>query len=204
MRDEKQAPLASGEQTYSLVLPVYNQAATLPAMLTRLARFIQAQTAHYEVIVVDAGSTDQTVGAIVQATDDFDHLKLVQLNQQHTADWALTIGLQHATGAAIIALTPDLMDPPSAIPAFIKAWQDGAVVVHGKRRQRHWWQRLRHHFAGPTAALTLIDHQLIKELAAMPLATILVAAAPQQTLIYDALGQATGGQTGTTLSTVTH
>lgn len=93
----------------------------------------------FRLIIVDDGSTDQTV-------DIFDHLirtstdlaggKIIQLSRNFGKEAAILAGLRHCAGAACIILDADLQDPPSLIPRMIKEWFQGHQVVNAVRSDR--------------------------------------------------------------------
>jgi len=86
---------------------------------------------------VDDGSTDDTatrIGGLV-AAENLTWL-LVQLSRNFGHQAAITAGMQHATGDAVIFLDADLQDPPELIPTFVNRFRDGYDVVYGVRKNR--------------------------------------------------------------------
>jgi glycosyltransferase involved in cell wall biosynthesis len=127
----------------SVVVPAYNEAGCLAAFHTRLQRAM-ADVESWEAIYVDDGSTDTTRAAI-EALYRLDHrIALVSLSRNFGKETAITAGLDHASGDAVVVIDADLQDPPELIPALIAQWRGGFDMVCAKRRGREgetWLKR---------------------------------------------------------------
>ncbi len=135
------APPQSGG-LLSLVVPVFNEEEVVnlfvmsvdghrPAILDALG-----PGGRIEIVFVDDGSRDRTPAIIADLAGRRPDIVLVKLSRNFGKDVALTAGLAHATGDAVIPMDVDLQDPPDAIPAMIAAWRKGAKVVNARRRSR--------------------------------------------------------------------
>jgi dolichol-phosphate mannosyltransferase len=90
----------------------------------------------FELIVVDDGSADGTPDAVKAAADADPRIKLLRLSRRFGHQAALTAGLDHAVGDAVVTIDGDLQDPPEVIPQLVERWRAGADVVYAIREQR--------------------------------------------------------------------
>ncbi len=123
----------------AVVIPVFNEAAVLPALWSRLQKVLGAhQENAWRVIFVDDGSCDNGVALIEQfIAREPERCSLVRLSRNFGHQAALTAGLAEAMGSdAAITMDADLQDPPEIIPELIAAWRAGAEVVLAVRRSR--------------------------------------------------------------------
>lgn len=90
----------------------------------------------YEIVFVDDGSADRTgeLLAMLQAGDP--HTRVVRFSRNFGHQTAVTAGLEHATGDAVVLIDADLQDPPELIPEFVARWRDGHDVAYGVRTDR--------------------------------------------------------------------
>jgi len=131
--------------TLSIVVPMYNEEAALDGFFGRLQRVLQTVTPAYEIICVNDGSRDHTLARLRDIADSEPRVKVVNLSRNFGKEIALSAGLDHATGDAVIPIDADLQDPPEVIPMMIAKWRAGAKVVLAKRRDRSsdsWLKRL--------------------------------------------------------------
>lgn len=119
----------------SVVLPVHNEAGTLPELHRRLTAALSGVGA-YEVVLVDDGSTDDSWFHLVELAKNDPHVELLRLSRNFGHQAALTAGLDAARGEAVIVMDADLQDPPEAIPSLIAKWHEGFDVVYGVRTIR--------------------------------------------------------------------
>jgi glycosyltransferase involved in cell wall biosynthesis len=120
----------------SLVVPVFNERAMLPLFFDRLLPVLAKLKLRYEIMLVDDGSEDGSAGYIHNEIKRTPGLRLVKLSRNFGQEAAVTAGLEHAKGDAVIVLDADLQDPPEQIPDMIDCWQSGADVVLMQRRSR--------------------------------------------------------------------
>ena len=121
---------------FSVVVPAFNEAASLPAFHRRLAATMDGLGAAWELVIVDDGSQDATatVAAALRATDR--RVALLALSRNFGKEIATTAGLDHARGEAVILIDADLQDPPELIPRLVAAWRDGYDMVYAQRAGR--------------------------------------------------------------------
>lgn len=120
----------------SIVVPVYNEADGLEAFFEALFPVMEGLTPEWEVVCVDDGSVDETAALVASFHKHEPRIKLVKLSRNFGKESALTAGLFHATGRAVIPMDADLQDPPELLPELVEAWSKGAKVVLATRRYR--------------------------------------------------------------------
>ncbi len=129
----------------SVVVPVYDEEAVLPLFVARLRRVLDELPGHYEVVVVDDGSTDATPDLLEKARLEWPQLRVVRLRRNAGHQAALTAGLDRASGDWVVTIDADLQDPPELIPDLLDAAarEDADVVyaVRDDRRSDSWFKR---------------------------------------------------------------
>lgn len=126
----------SARPRLSIVVPVHNEASNLPELFSRLTTVLTAANLTYEILIVNDGSTDESLALLREfhATDP--RLKVINLARNFGHQVAISAGLDHARGDGIVLMDADLQDPPEVIPDFIRKWDEGYQVVYGTRRKR--------------------------------------------------------------------
>lgn len=130
---------------YSVVIPLYNDALTLPVLHERVTAVMCSLGQPYEVIYVDDGSADDTFGAMSKIYErDSSHVRCIRLMRNFGQHPAVTAGFDYAAGEVIITLDSDLQNPPEEIPKLLKKLDEGYDVVTGWRQIRHdpWMRKL--------------------------------------------------------------
>lgn len=90
----------------------------------------------WEILFVDDGSQDATLAAIHAAHRADPRIRALSLSRNFGKEAALSAGLDHARGAAVVPIDVDLQDPPEVIAAMLEKWREGFDVVYGVRRNR--------------------------------------------------------------------
>ena len=122
--------------TLSIIVPMYNEEEALDGFFKRVQRVLQTVTPSYEIICVNDGSRDLTLARLRQAAERDERIKVVNLSRNFGKEVALSAGLDHAAGDAVIPIDADLQDPPEVIPLMVAKWRAGAKLVLAKRRDR--------------------------------------------------------------------
>jgi polyisoprenyl-phosphate glycosyltransferase len=124
-------------QLLSVVIPVFNEEATLPGLFERLAEVLGGQgDLELEVLLVDDGSRDGSWG-LIQAQHARDpRFTGLRLSRNFGHQIALTAGLDRARGDAVVVMDADLQDPPEVVLELVARWREGHAVVYGQRRSR--------------------------------------------------------------------
>jgi glycosyltransferase involved in cell wall biosynthesis len=128
----------------SLVAPAYNEAKNLVAFVEAVTAVLENIGEPWEIVFVDDGSKDDTLGMLLAARANDARIKVVSLARNFGKDVALTAGLHHARGRAVIPIDCDLQHPPELIPEMIAKWRAGADMVIGvrsKRSEEGWFRR---------------------------------------------------------------
>ena len=121
----------------SIVIPVYNEEAVIPELIRRTVSSLQSITDDFEVILVDDGSTDNTLSLLSDYRSKDNRIKILQLSRNFGHQAAYTAGMSKATGNFIGLMDGDLQDPPELFSAMYKMLsEDKADVVYGKRTGR--------------------------------------------------------------------
>lgn len=126
----------TGRPTLSVIVPVRNEEAVLPALHRRLLQAIAATSGGFEVVYVDDGSTDRTRQLLEAASERDVRVGFVRLSRNFGKEAAVSAGLREARGEATVVIDGDLQDPPELIPSMLAAWRGGADVVNMRRRAR--------------------------------------------------------------------
>jgi len=138
--------VAQNQQTnakmVSLVVPVFNEEEALPAFLDAIrpgihgVKQLLGPEGRVEIVFVDDGSHDGTASMIRQSkSPDFDVI-LVRLSRNFGKENAVSAGLKHARGQAVVPMDVDLQDPPELLPEMVRVWLQGRLVVNAKRSHR--------------------------------------------------------------------
>jgi glycosyltransferase involved in cell wall biosynthesis len=126
----------------SLIAPVKDEEEAIVPFLARVAPILDGLFADagsegaWEILFVDDGSEDNTLAAILTAHQKDPRVRALSLSRNFGKEAALTAGLDHAAGQAVIPIDVDLQDPPEVIGAMLAKWRDGYEVVYGVRTNR--------------------------------------------------------------------
>jgi polyisoprenyl-phosphate glycosyltransferase len=118
----------------SVVAPVFNEEATIEHFHERVCGALDG--IEFELILVDDGSRDGSVAALERLAAADPRVRVVSLARNFGHQMALTAGLDHAAGDAIVMLDADLQDPPELIVRMLDHWRAGRDVVYAVREQR--------------------------------------------------------------------
>jgi polyisoprenyl-phosphate glycosyltransferase len=132
----------------SVVVPVFNEQENIPELVVRLNTVLAAITRDYEIIFVDDASVDQTPELLAEASKTNPQIRVIRFSRNFGHQNAVTAGIDHASGQAVVILDGDLQDPPELIPQFVEKWREGHEVVYGIRKKRkEWWGKRIAYFA---------------------------------------------------------
>jgi len=124
------------EPVLSVVVPLYNEAASLPEFYGALKKVLGGLELAYEIIFVNDGSIDPSAELVREYQKDNDAVRLISFSRNFGKEVATTAGIHHAVGQAVLVLDADGQHPVERIPAFVAAWRRGAKVVIGRRDGR--------------------------------------------------------------------
>lgn len=130
--------------TLSIIIPVYNEQGNLNTLFTRLEDILRQLNLTYEIVCVNDGSTDDSLAELINYHHQRPTIKVVNLSRNFGKEIAMSAGIDHAQGAAVIPIDADLQDPPELINQLVEQWQAGFDVVYATRRSRQgetWLKR---------------------------------------------------------------
>jgi polyisoprenyl-phosphate glycosyltransferase len=122
----------------SVVVPVKNEEDGILPFVERTGAILDS-IAHdngWEILFVDDGSSDSTLAAIVAANQRDPRVRALSLSRNFGKEAALSAGIDHARGNAVIPMDVDMQDPPEVLPEMVGKWRDGYDMVFGVRRCR--------------------------------------------------------------------
>ena len=121
---------------FSVVVPCFDEAAGLDAFHARIAAVMAGLGERWEVVYVNDGSRDLTLVRLEALHAADGHVVVVNLSRNFGKEIALTAGLDHARGQAVVVIDADLQDPPEVIPELVARWRQGFDMVFAQRRVR--------------------------------------------------------------------
>ncbi|MFO0953423.1 MAG: glycosyltransferase family 2 protein [Isosphaeraceae bacterium] len=117
----------------SLVIPVYNEEAALPALFRALAPVLEMIGCEHELVFIDDGSRDGTRRILADAAALDPRVQVIGFSRNFGHQAAITAGLDFATGDAVVVMDADLQDPPELIPDMMELFRQGFDVVSAQR-----------------------------------------------------------------------
>lgn len=120
----------------SVVIPVYNEVDSIPELWARLKSVLANVGLDHEVLFVDDGSRDGSLEQLCEIAKAHPAVSVLELSRNFGHQQALSAGIDHATGDAVVLMDADLQDEPELIPAFVDRWRAGFDVVYAVRSGR--------------------------------------------------------------------
>ncbi len=126
------------KEILSVVVPVFNEKEVLPEFHRRISAVAaeMAERFDFEILYVNDGSSDGSSALLGQMQSADPAVTLLDLSRNFGKEAALTAGLDHAAGDAVVVIDADLQDPPELIPELVAKWGEGFDVVYARREQR--------------------------------------------------------------------
>jgi dolichol-phosphate mannosyltransferase len=169
----------------SVVVPCYNEEQVIAETNRQLVAALRAlAAADFEIVYVDDGSSDATVDRLREIQQVDQRVRVVRLSRNFGHQLAVSAGLEHAAGDAVVIIDADLQDPPDVIPEMVARWRDGYHVVYGMRTDRPgetafklWTAKLFYRFINRLSKVQipldvgdfrLLDRQVVDVLLGMP------------------------------------
>lgn len=124
-------------RTLSIVVPCYNEEAVIRDTHRRLKKVAdEVPDMTLELVYVDDGSQDDTLDILKELHAADDGVRVISLTRNFGHQAAISAGLEHASGDAVVQIDADLQDPPEIIPDMVARWKEGVDVVYGQREER--------------------------------------------------------------------
>jgi polyisoprenyl-phosphate glycosyltransferase len=122
----------------TILVPVKDEEDGIAPFVARVSAVLEAlgEADGWEILFVDDGSRDATLAAVIGQHAIDPRVRCVSLSRNFGKEAALSAGLDHAAGRAVIPLDVDLQDPPEVIADMVRCWREGFDVVYGVRRNR--------------------------------------------------------------------
>jgi len=168
----------------SVVIPVYNEEESLAALRDRLMPILDGCGLSWEVLLVNDGSSDSSGQMLDQIARDDHRFRTIHFSRNFGHQAAITAGVNHAAGQAVVVMDADLQDPPELLRQLIARWREGYHVVYAQRMKREregflkrWtaymfyrvMQRLSDvHIPSDTGDFCLMDREVVDHLNALP------------------------------------
>lgn len=124
------------EPVVSIVVPFFNEEPTIAAFFSALDAIAPSVGCGMEFVCVNDGSRDRTLELLRRELSCRHNMRILNLARNFGKEAAISAGLAHARGDAVLVIDADLQDPPSLIPSFIESWRRGYDVVYGIRSSR--------------------------------------------------------------------
>ncbi len=122
----------------SIVIPLYNEVESVPHLQRAIHAALDSLPLSWEVVYVDDGSTDGSIQQLERiASDDPEHVCVVEQRRNFGQTAAMSAGIDHAAGEVIVFMDADLQNDPADIPMLLAKLQEGYDVVAGWRKSRH-------------------------------------------------------------------
>ncbi|CAG0965621.1 polyisoprenyl-phosphate glycosyltransferase [Methylophilaceae bacterium] len=119
----------------TVIVPAYNEEAAIVATLENIAQQLAGLTTKWDIVVVDDGSRDQTAEAVRRLTTSLP-VTLVRFSRNFGKEYAITAGLEYASGEAVICMDADGQHSSTLIAEMLAKWQEGYDMVYGVRQDR--------------------------------------------------------------------
>ncbi len=168
---------------YSVIVPAFNEQEVLPLSYPRL-KAVMDTLGDYELIFINDGSRDDTLKQLREIAEKDSHVRVISFSRNFGHQEAVSAGMAHASGQAVVIIDCDLQDPPELIPDMVKKWEAGADIVYGLRARRQgesafkrltawgYYRILRglggQYIPADTGDFRLIDRKVCDTLNAMP------------------------------------
>lgn len=133
--------MSANNRTVSVVVPVLNEAESLPELTDRIVGVCRDQDIDLaEIVFVDDGSTDTSWQVMSDLAARFEAVRAIRLQRNFGKAAALDVGIRATTGAIVVTMDADLQDDPDELPRMLEAFDtpDGPVdLVSGWKKDRH-------------------------------------------------------------------
>jgi glycosyltransferase involved in cell wall biosynthesis len=136
---------ANAQILLSVVIPAFNEESGIAEFHRRLSSVMEELDLQWEAIYVNDGSRDGTLAVLRNLQMEDSHIGILNLSRNFGKETAMTAGIDHARGDAVVVIDADLQDPPEVIPELVAGWREGFDMVYAQRRKREgetWLRRI--------------------------------------------------------------
>ena len=128
--------LMNKNKKISIIIPCYNEQDVLPELFRRMTGAAEGWDLDWEIICIDDGSCDNTWNLLCEQHEKNPRWSAISFSRNFGHQTAVSAGIFHATGDAVIVIDADLQDPPEELHRFIEKWQKGYDIVYAVRQKR--------------------------------------------------------------------
>ncbi|HWU24839.1 MAG TPA: glycosyltransferase family 2 protein [Rhizomicrobium sp.] len=128
--------MSTGRAFVSIVVAFYNEEKAIVHFFAEMDKVAARLDADFEYVCVNDGSRDQTLALLRRELARGRRMRIINFARNFGKEAAMTAGLEHAKGDAIVVIDADLQDPPALIADFLAKWREGYDVVYGVRASR--------------------------------------------------------------------
>ena len=120
----------------SIIAPAFNEESGISEFLERIQTVMTEASLVYEIVFVNDGSFDDTLKIMYDLRARYSNITIVNFTRNFGKEIAMTAGIAHARGDALIIIDTDLQDPPELIPQLVQGWCEGYDMVYAQRTSR--------------------------------------------------------------------
>jgi len=120
----------------SIVAPIYDEEGNIPLLYERIHEVMDSSRYAWELILVNDGSRDRSLELMTDLAEEDKRVKVINFARNFGHQIAVTAGIDHADGNAVVLIDADLQDPPEVILDLVERWQEGYDVVYAVRAER--------------------------------------------------------------------
>jgi len=120
----------------SVVLPIYNEAESLPILFDALLTVLRARAYRFEILAINDGSRDRSSDVLASLASAHPEIRVIEFARNYGQTAALMAGFDQARGEVVVTLDADLQNDPEDIPRLIDKLHEGYDVVSGWRMDR--------------------------------------------------------------------
>lgn len=132
----QEAPEQPVRPVYSIVAPVFNEEETLPHFYERIVKVMEQLGESFELLLINDGSRDRSYRIMQELHERDPRVHAIDFSRNFGHQIAISAGIDHARGQAVIVMDTDLQDPPEVIPDLAARWKEGVEVVYAQRARR--------------------------------------------------------------------
>jgi glycosyltransferase involved in cell wall biosynthesis len=121
----------------SIIIPIYNESENIDELVKMLVDKIPGMSNTYELIFIDDGSSDDSFTKLCSWKQQYSEITIIQLSRNFGKEVAMSAGLDHAKGDAVVIIDADFQHPVDSIHDMIRVWKDGYDMVYGIPNQRN-------------------------------------------------------------------
>lgn len=128
---------------YSIVAPIFNEEGNISLLVERIEKVMDSTGEAWELLLVNDGSTDRSPELIDEAAAGNPHIRVIYFARNFGHQIAVSAGIDHAAGDAVVLIDADLQDPPELILEMVERWKAGFQVVYAVRSERRGESRFK-------------------------------------------------------------